>query len=861
MATMTTSLRNRCRALAALSCFAAALSAQTSEKPPYLNPDLAPEKRAADLVSRMTLEEKVLQMQNSAPALDRLGIPAYDWWNEALHGVARAGEATVFPQAIGLAATWDTGLMHRVADVISTEARAKYDEAIRNKNHNRYYGLTFWSPNINIFRDPRWGRGQETYGEDPFLTGQMAVAFIRGMQGADPHYFKVIATAKHYAVHSGPEPERHQFNVDPGERDLLNTYLPAFHAAMVEAKADSIMCAYNAIDGVPACASTELLGKYLRGDWKFQGYVVSDCGAIRDIFGGHKYKPNAAEASAVAVKAGTDLTCGNEYRSLVDAVKQGLITESEIDRSLERLFAARFKLGMFDPPERLPWHYPYPVTDSEEHRKVALEAARQSIVLLKNEGSVLPLKASVRKIAVIGPSADDPVALLGNYNGFSWKHVTPLEGMGRQFAGKAEIHYALGATYTEISQALIPSTALKPPAGTGHGLLAEYFDNGEFSGQPKVSRVERRPLIQGGVVDAAVKAAFPEQRGFSVRWTGTLEPPVSGEYAITPGAGFGRSPIRIFLDGNELTADLSATGGRAGRGAPVQLHATLEAGHSYALRIEYRPPANFPPNAQISWMPPAEPLLAAAVDAVKNADLAVAFVGLNPNLEGEEMRVDLPGFKGGDRTDLNLPERQRKLIEAAVATGKPVVVVLTSGSALAANYAAEHAAALLQLWYGGEEAGTAIAETLAGDNNPAGRLPVTFYRDVKDLPPFENYSMDGRTYRYFKGDALYGFGYGLSYSKFQYSNLKTERTAKGAQVSARVKNDSTREGDEVVQLYLSPGAGDAIRQLRGFERVHLRPGEARDVKFTVEDLPKGKVTVSVGGGQPVGKTARVEGRL
>ena len=862
MATMKTSLPVRACAVAALSCLAAALSAQSADKPAYLNPDLSPEKRAADLVSRMTLEEKVLQMQNTAPALDRLGIPAYDWWNEALHGVARAGEATVFPQAIGLAATWDTDLMHRVADVISTEARAKYDDAIRNNNHGRYYGLTFWSPNINIFRDPRWGRGQETYGEDPFLTGRMAVAFIRGMQGTDPHYFKVIATAKHYAVHSGPEPERHQFNVDPSERDLLDTYLPAFHAAMVEAKADSIMCAYNAVNGAPACASTDLLGKYLRGDWKFQGYVVSDCGAIRDIFNGHKYKANAAEASATAVKAGTDLTCGNEYRSLVDAVKQGLITEEEVNRSLERLFVARFKLGMFDPPERLPWHFPYSVNDSAEHRKVALEAARKSIVLLKNENEVLPLKASVKKIAVIGPSADDPVALLGNYNGFSEKEVTPLEGMEQQFAGKAEIHYALGATYTEISQALIPSTALKPPAGTGHGLLAEYFDNAEFNGQPKVSRVEPRPLIQGGVVDGAVKAAFPQQRGFSVRWTGTLTPPVSGEYAITPGGGFGRAAIRIFLDDKELAAGQAAAPG-PGRGAPAQLHANLEAGRGYALRIEYRPQGNFPPNVQISWMPPAEPLLAEAVDAVKGSDAAVAFVGLNPNLEGEEMRVNIPGFSGGDRTDLNLPERQRKLIDAAIGTGKPVIVVLTSGSALAANDAAEHAAALLQLWYGGEEAGTAIAETLAGANNPAGRLPVTFYRDVKDLPPFENYSMDGRTYRYFKGDTLFGFGYGLSYSKFQYSGLKTQRTAGGGQVSVRVKNDSAREGDEVVQLYLSPGAGGAIRQLRGFERVRLQPGETRDVHFTIAsgDLPKGKTTVSVGGGQPVGKIARVEGTL
>src|SRR5215475_5123471 len=390
---------------------------QIMPAPPYLNPSLSPERRADDLVSRMTLEEKVSQMMNAAPAIERLDIPAYEWWNEGLHGVARAGYATVFPQAIGLAATWDTDLTHQVADVISTEARAKYHEAIRNNQHGRYQGLTFWSPNINIFRDPRWGRGQETYGEDPYLTARMAVAFIRGMQGADPHYYKVIATAKHFAVHSGPESSRHQFDANPSARDLEQTYLPAFRAAIVEGKADSVMCAYNRLDGVPACASDDLLVKRLRGEWGFQGYIVSDCGAIADIYRFHKVKPNAAEASAAAVKAGTDLTCGNEYRSLVDAVKNGLITEAEIDRSLQRLFVARFKLGMFDPPERVPFSkIPYSEVDSEAHRKIALEAARKSIVLLKNDGT-LPLKASVKRIAVIGPAADDPEAMLGNYNG------------------------------------------------------------------------------------------------------------------------------------------------------------------------------------------------------------------------------------------------------------------------------------------------------------------------------------------------------------------------------------------------------------------------------------------------------------
>jgi beta-glucosidase len=819
----------------------------------------SPEKRAADLVSKMTLEEKVLQMQNNAPAIPRLGIPAYEWWNEALHGVARAGQATVFPQAIGIAATFDTDLMHRIGDTISTEARAKYNEAIRNNDHSRYHGLTFWSPNINIFRDPRWGRGQETFGEDPFLTGRLAVAFIRGMQGDDPNYFKVIATAKHYAVHSGPEPARHQFDVVPSERDLRDTYLPAFRAAIVEGKADSLMCAYNRVDGVPACASTDLLQKRLRGEWGFQGFVVSDCGAISDIFRGHKYKPDAASASAVAVKAGTDLTCGTEYRFLVDAVKAGQITEAEINVSLERLFTARFKLGMFDPPEKVPFSkIPFSENDSEEHRKVALEAARKSIVLLKNENQTLPLPNTIRRIAVIGPSADDPISMLGNYNGFSAKSVTPREGIQHQFAS-AEIVYALGSTYTAQTPSLISADAFAP------GLAAEYFDNPDFQGQPKISKVEPRPYMQ---------AANFLDRNYNVRWTGTLHAPVTGDYTIFP-RNAGRPAVRVFLDDKELideaaaaaekaadTAEIAAPAGNPGGGRPriIEWKVRLEAGRSYKLRIEYRPQTPGPAGSvQIMWTPPAAPLLDQAVAAMKSADVVLAFVGLSPSLEGEEMPVKVPGFLGGDRTDLNLPESQQRLLEAAVAGGKPVIVILTSGSAVAMTYASEHAAAMLEAWYGGEETGTAIAETLAGVNNPAGRLPVTFYRNAGQLPPFEDYAMKGRTYRYFTGDPLYGFGFGLSYSRFAYSRLKVKGDGGAAQVSVRVTNTSARDGDEVVQLYLSGVPEEAVRSLRGFQRVHLRAGESRDVTFALDDRPKRRTKISVGGGQPVGQIPHVGG--
>ena len=520
--------------LALLLLTSSASFGQQPNSASYLDPNLPPERRAAEIVSRMTLEEKVLQMQSTAPAIPRLGVAAYNWWNEALHGVVQ-GRATVFPQAIGLAATWDTDLMYRVADIISTEARAKYNDALVHPGETttatlpgRTAGLTYWSPNVNIFRDPRWGRGQETYGEDPYLTGRMGVAFVTGMQGNDPHYLKVVSTPKHYAVHSGPEPQRHSFDAKVGETDLVDTYLAAFRATVVEGKADSIMCVYNAVNGVPGCASSDLLQKRLRDQWGFQGYVVSDCGAVGDIYQNHKFTPTLGEGAVAAVKAGTDLTCGTEYRTLVDEVKAGHITEAEINRAVERLFVARFRLGMFDPPERVPYaRIPISENDSSAHRLVAQDAARRAIVLLKNQGGVLPLSRAVRKIAVIGPSADDPIALLGSYNGISSKQVTPLEGIARQFSS-AQVRYALGATYTASTHALIPSTFLVPPEGKGHGLLVEYFDNPDLQGQPKLRRSEPRAYFDMAMDSPTVVAAIGGGN-YSVRWSGTLTPPATGE--------------------------------------------------------------------------------------------------------------------------------------------------------------------------------------------------------------------------------------------------------------------------------------------------------------------------------------------
>jgi beta-glucosidase len=844
-----------------------------TQTPPYLNPDLSPQARAADLVSRMTLQEKVLQMQSGSPALPRLGIPAYNWWGEALHGVAN-GHATAFPQAIGLGATFDTDLIHRVADVISTEARAKFHEAQRAGIPARPgvmptdIALTFWSPNINIFRDPRWGRGQETYGEDPFLSGQLGAAFVRGMQGDDPRYLKTVATPKHYAVHSGPETLRHTFDAKISDYDLNNTYLPAFRTAVTEGKAESVMCVYNSVDGVPGCASADLLQKHLRDAWGFSGYVVSDCGAVGDIYQNHKYTKTMGEAAVAAVKAGTDITCGTEYETLPAEVKAGTISEAEINQALERLFVARIRLGMFDPPGRVPYaSIPASENDSAAHRVLALEAENKAIVLLKNTG-ILPLKASVKKIAVIGPSADDPGSLLGNYNGISTRQVTPLEGIQQQFPG-AQIRYSVGAAYTDSTPVPVSSAALSSSDGTKPGVKVEYFDNPDFAGAPKLVRDESRIAFNERSSDAAARAVIHGDK-YSIRWTGTFTPPVSGEYMLAARTHMWNrgGKIHMFIDGKDVGTNVTQgpsaipgampVGMMASRNADAKL--TFVGGHKYSIRVELQ--QNGPEGTtDLYWIAPKEAALREAADVVKQSDVAVVFVGLNSSLEGEENPwVKIPGFLGGDRTTTDLPEPQEKLIEAAVATGKPVVVVMTSGSALSVNYADKHAAAVLQAWYGGEETGTAVAATLAGTNNPSGRLPVTFYKSIDQIPAFTEYAMKGRTYRYFSGEPLYAFGYGLSYSKFTYSGLKAVRNGASAEVSATVKNVSARDGDEVVQLYTS-GTGEEIRSLKGFQRVHLKAGESRQVSFTLKDVPQGNVGVSVGGGQPVGTIPHVDGKL
>jgi beta-glucosidase len=697
----------------------------------YKDPTQPIEARVDDLVGRMTLEEKISQMLHNAPAIERLGVPAYNWWNECLHGVARAGVATVFPQAIGMAATWNVELIHTVAEVIADEGRAKHHEALRQDIHNIYTGLTFWTPNINIFRDPRWGRGQETYGEDPYLTARMGVAFVTGLQGMasdeDPKYLKAVATPKHFAVHSGPEHARHHFNAEVDDHDLWETYLPAFEACVREGKAFSVMGAYNRTNGEPCCASPTLLQKILREKWGFTGYVVSDCGAIRDIHEHHKVAETPEEAAAMAVKAGCELNCGKTYVALLRAAEKKLLDEATIDQAVKRLFTARFRLGMFDPPEMVPYaQIPYTVNDAPEHRELAHRVARESIVLLKNEGDFLPLdKSKITSIAVVGPNADDELVLLSNYFGTPSKSVTPLEGIRAHVGEEVEIKHAKGCD------------------------------------------------IIGHIIEEA-------------------DSPHSYDHAIT---------------------------------------------------------------------------------IAQQADVVIFVGGLSQHFEGEEgQREGLSeGLRSqGDREDIALPKGQVNMLKALHATGTPVVLVLLNGSAVAVNWADAHLPAVVEAWYPGEQGGSALADVLFGDYNPAGRLPVTFYKSVDDLPPFEDYRMQGRTYRYFCGQPLYAFGHGLSYTTFKYSNLELSAQSitpdRNLKVSVDVQNTGNRAGDEVVQLYVSDLAASAPgprRQLQGFTRIHLAPDEQRTVTFVLTPrqlslvngqgqriIEPGGFRVAVGGRQP-----------
>ena len=847
-------------------------NAQDEYKFPFLNPGLSTERRVDDLVSRMTLDEKIGQMMNAAPAIERLGIPEYNWWNECLHGVARAGLATVFPQAIGLGATWDEALMLKVSTAISDEARAKHQEFVRKGKRYIYQGLTFWSPNINIFRDPRWGRGQETYGEDPYLTGRLAVQFIKGLQGNDPKYFKTIATVKHFAVHSGPEKERHYFDAMTDERDFRETYLPQFKMGIEEGKAYSVMCAYNSYEGEACCGSKRLLTNILRNEWNFKGYVVSDCGAIGDIYQNHKIVQTPAEAAALAVKSGCDLECSTTYEHLNEAVKEKLISEAEIDTAVKRLFTARVKLGMFDPPEMVKYtKIPYSVVDSKEHHELALKAAQESIVLLKNENNILPLKKDIGTIAVIGPNSDEWMMLLGNYNGIPSDPITPLRGIREKLSGHSKVLYAQGS---ELADG-VPKFEIVPPEALSHGdnekgLRVDYYNTTNLNEPVLFSSVDS--ILNSNWGDGAPREDMDDDN-FGVIWRGKLKPSKSGSYQL---GIITTCNVNLYLN-DSLIANTSYhfrdeyNDPRLRKSGPVY----LEAGKEYNLKVTAKETYG-DAQIQLVWAVPIEnpkeELKKEALNIAKQADVVIMCMGLSARLEGEEMDIDIKGFDHGDRTALGLPDVQEELIKEVAALGKPVVLVLLSGSAVAVNWEEKNIPAIIEAWYPGQAAGTAIADVLFGDYNPGGRLPVTFYKSVKDLPSFEQYDMTNQTYRYFKGEPLYPFGYGLSYTAFKYDNLKMAdkyKTGDSVTIAVDVRNTGKLAGDEVVQVYISDLNAPVpvpIRSLKGFRRIHLKPGESKTVELSVSPdafsiindnnerviLP-GKFEIIVGGGQPGSK--------
>lgn len=835
----------------------------------FKNPNLPTDQRVNDLVSRMSIDEKISQLMDSSPEIERLGVPEYNWWNESLHGVARAGYATVFPQSISIASSWDRQLIFDVANAISDEARAKHHEYLRRGQHGMYQGLTFWSPNVNIFRDPRWGRGHETYGEDPYLTGQLGLKYVTGLQGTNDKYFKVIATAKHYAVHSGPEPSRHQFNAETSDIDLYETYLPAFRTLVKEGHVYSVMGAYNRFRGESASASPFLFN-ILRNDWGFKGYIVSDCGAVTDIWKYHKITRDAATASALAVKQGLDLECGSCYKSLKEALDRKLLTEADIDITLKRLFTARFKLGMFDPEEIVPYaQIPYSVNNNSAHDWLARVASQKSIVLLKNQNNTLPLSKDIKTVAVIGPNANDVQSLWGNYSGIPSNPVTVLKGIQNKLEPQAKVLYAKGTDLAKgvPEMKVIPSVYFQNENGT-QGLTAEYFDNKEWEGKPIFTRIDDN-------IDFHWDINSPDTRmkmgNYSVRWTGYIVAPKTGIYNISE---WSKPFMTVEIEGGKNTGGKNNHHPRI-RSQKIQ----LEAGKKYKIEVKYQ---NFYGDAiaQLLWSEPEENILQEAIQTANQADAVVLVLGLNERLEGEEMKVEAEGFEGGDRTSLNLPANQEELIKAMITTGKPVILVLINGSALSINWANDNVPAILTAGYPGQQGGNAIADVLFGDYNPAGRLPVTYYKSVDQLPPFENYDMKGRTYRYFDKKPLYPFGFGLSYTQFEYSNLKfpaSPSSEKDFEVSVDVTNIGERDGDEVVELYLKDEKASTPRpilQLEGFERISLKKGESKTVRFTITPrqlslidkkgqriVEPGWFTIAVGGKQPDGTNDTQKGRF
>ena len=805
------------------------------DKPAYKDSNLTPEERALDLLQYLTLEEKVSLMMDRSASVERLGIKTYNWWNEALHGVARSGLATVFPEPIGMAATFDEKALHEVFVAVSDEARAKNTRAAEEGVIDRYEGLTMWTPNVNIFRDPRWGRGIETYGEDPYLTSILGLNVVNGLQCLDANqkYDKLHACAKHFAVHSGPEWNRHEFdaaNIKP--RDLYETYLPAFETLVKEGKVKEVMCAYNRFEGEPCCGSDKLLVHILRNEWDYDGIIVSDCWAINDFYNekAHKTHPDSASASSDAVLSGTDLECGGSYQSLVDGVKRGLIEEKDIDVAVTRLLKARFELGEMDEPEKVSWtKIPYSVVASAKHDSLALDMARKSIVLLQNKNQILPLKKEGLTIAVMGPNANDSVMQWGNYNGTPAYTKTILQGIKDKIGKEDKILYVPGCSWVE--KTLIHSVYDQCKSENGPGFTATYWNNKEGEGKPVATMQHTTPfnLCTSGAIVFAPNVNLTD---FSGSYKSVFTPKVSGEVLFN---FYICGIVELYIDGERVRRIVNQHGGRTNTYAM-----NAEAGKSYDIEIKFQ---YLQGDAQINFDLgfKEEINIQQTVAQVKGADVVVFAGGISPRLEGEEMGVNLPGFKGGDRTDIELPAIQRELLKALAAMGKKIVFVNCSGSPIGLVPETKSCQAIVQAWYPGQAGGQAVADVLFGDYNPSGKLPVTFYKNIDQLPDFEDYNMTGRTYRYFQGEPLYPFGYGLSYTTFTYGNIQLPALAKLGEtikVVVPVTNNGQIGGDEIVQLYIKKqdDVEGPIKTLRAFKRVHIPVGET--VKVELDLTPK-----------------------
>ena len=812
-----------------------ALLCGCSNQPAYKNTNLTPEERAEDLLKQLTLEEKVSLMMDGSAPVERLGIKKYNWWNEALHGIARSGLATVFPEPIGMAAAFDEKTLEEVFIAASDEARAKNTKAAREGEIDRYEGLTVWTPNVNIYRDPRWGRGIETYGEDPYLTSVLGLSVVNGLQCTDANekYDKLHACAKHFAVHSGPEWNRHEFdanNINP--RDLYETYLPAFETLVKEGKVKEVMCAYNRFEGEPCCGSDQLLVHILREEWGYDGIVVSDCGAINDFYKekGHKTHPDSASASAAAVLSGTDLECGGSYKSLMESVEKGLIKEEDIDVSVKRLLKARFELGEMDAPEEVSWtKIPYSVVASAKHDSLALDIARKSITLLQNKNNILPLQRGGKTIAVMGPNANDSVMQWGNYNGIPAHTSTILQGIQAAAGKDDKVIYVPGCSWVE--RTLTRSVYNQCQSEGGTGFTATYWNNRDFEGEPVATMQMGTPFSLCTMGDI-VFAPGVNLTDFSATYKSVFTPKESGDVVVemyTCGMG------DLLINGEKVKGFKNNHGGRNSN-----YTMTVEAGKSYDIELKFKYNTGAAQiNFDLGFVENVN--IAKTVAQVKDADVVVFAGGISPRLEGEEMGVKLPGFKGGDRTDIELPAVQRELLNALATAGKKVILVNCSGSPLGLVPETKSCQAIVQAWYPGQAGGKAVADVLFGDYNPSGKLPVTFYKNVNQLPDFEDYNMTGRTYRYFKGEPLYPFGYGLSYTTFTYGEVQLPASAKAGetiQAIVPVTNNGTMDGDEVVQLYLKKQGDNEgpIKTLRAFKRVHIKAGETVDV--ALELTPK-----------------------